>query len=236
MGEAPADRAGAGQLPGGVELRFGADGLVPAVVQDARSGRVLMVAYMNREALARTVATGDTWFWSRSRQALWHKGESSGAYQRVCRISADCDGDALLVEVVQEGGGACHTGAYSCFHRPVLGGPQGGAGHEGGGAPGAGVLESLEAVIRERRARPEPGSYTAYLFREGLDKILKKVGEEAAEVVIAAKGSDLRRITEEAADLVYHLSVLLVERGLGWGDVLQVLERRRQGAPGAGPG
>lgn len=182
--------------------------LIPAIVRDARTGAVLTLAYMNEESLARTRETGQTWFWSRSRQELWHKGATSGNTQRVVHIAEDCDGDALVV-TVEPDGPACHTGAKSCFR----------------GVPPL-PLERLMNVLRSRfEERPE-GSYSTYLFNQGRDKILKKIGEEATEVVIAAKGQGRERIISEIADLTFHLSVLMVDEGIDWGDVTAELESR----------
>lgn len=200
-------------------------GLIPAVVQDARTGEVLTLAWMNRESLARTLETGETWFWSRSRQALWHKGETSGNVQRVATLGADCDLDALVVRVTPAGP-ACHTGARTCFHRPVDGAPT---------APGEPTVESLgaaldglmETIARRKVDLPE-GSYTTYLFRAGLNKVLKKVGEEATEVVIAAKEPDDEALAGEVADLLYHVSVLLAARGLSPEQVARKLAERRK--------
>lgn len=194
------------------EVRFDADGLIPAVVQDVDTGLVLTVAYMNAESLGLTLKTGETWFYSRSRKALWHKGETSGNTQRVREIAADCDGDALLV-LVEPRGPACHTGAESCF-----------SASSGGGS--GGILERLEQRVREREALRPEGSYTTYLFEKGLDKILKKVGEETAEVIIAAKNRSGPELRYETADLLYHLAVLLREQGLSWSEVLAELESR----------
>ena len=193
------------------KAKFGADGLIPAVVQDARTREVLTVAYMNKEALQLTIERGETYFWSRSRQQLWHKGETSGNSQKVTKISLDCDDDAVLVEV-EPLGPACHTGAYSCF----------------GAEPGIeGVLQDLYSVVEERKAKRPEGSYTTYLFNSGLDKILKKVGEEATETIIAAKNDD-GRLPSETADLLYHLIVLLVERGVTLDEINRELKERRQ--------
>ncbi len=192
------------------KARFGADGLIPAVVQDAHTREVLTVAYMNKEALQLTIEKNETHFWSRSRQQLWHKGETSGNYQKVTKVSLDCDDDAVLVEV-EPAGPACHTGSYSCFGvEPEL----------------EGVLQELYAVIAERKERRPEGSYTTYLFNSGLDKILKKVGEEATETVIAAKNDD-GRLPSETADLLYHLIVLLVERGVALEEIAKELKGRR---------
>lgn len=189
-------------------VTFDANGLIPAIVRDAKSGAVLTLAYMNEESLAKTRATGETWFWSRSRNELWHKGATSGNTQRVVHIAEDCDGDALVVSV-EPAGPACHTGAVSCFADvPRL------------------PLDRLMSVLRDRHEKRPEKSYSAYLFNEGRDKILKKVGEEATEVVIAGKGQDRDRLISELADLVYHLSVLMVDEGTSWEDVYDELERR----------
>jgi len=182
--------------------------LTPAIVRDAKSGAILTLAYMSDESLAKTRETGETWFWSRSRNELWHKGATSGNTQRVIHIASDCDHDALVV-TVEPNGPACHTGAVSCFSDiPPL------------------PLDRLMTVLRSRfEDRPE-GSYSASLFTRGRDVILKKIGEEATEVVIAAKGQGRERMISEIADLVFHLSVLMTEEGIGWGDVYGELERR----------
>ena len=193
------------------DLRFDANGLIPAIIRDARSGAILTLAYMNEEALRRTEESGETWLWSRSRNELWHKGATSGNTQRVVDVAPDCDRDALVVSVVPAGP-ACHTGAASCFADVP---------------PPALDLDTLMAVLRDRHARRPEGSYSAYLFNEGRDKILKKIGEEATEVVIAAKGESPERLVSEIADLVYHLSVLMVEAGVGWEEVGRELGRRR---------
>ena len=195
-------------------LKFDERGLIPAIVQDARTREVLTLAYMNAESLARTIETGQTWFWSRSRNELWHKGETSGNTQTVVALHSDCDNDALVV-LVDPAGPACHTGARSCFDTTLANEDLGG------------LLNTLYALIESReRERPE-GSYTTYLFNSGLDKILKKVGEESAETIIAAKNDDDTRLTAEVADLVYHLLVLLVERGVSLDQIRQELASRR---------
>jgi phosphoribosyl-AMP cyclohydrolase / phosphoribosyl-ATP pyrophosphohydrolase len=203
------------------DVRFDERGLVPAVVQDARTREVLTLAYMNEESLRRTLSEGETWFWSRSRSELWHKGATSGHTQRVVEVRLDCDSDALVV-LVEPRGPACHTGAVSCFG--------------GEGAPRASgvgpVLEELYAVVEGRRCEMPEGSYTTYLFEKGLNKILKKIGEEAAETIIAAKDEDLAALTSETADLVYHLLVLMVERGLTLDALGGELARRRGGKDG----
>ena len=197
--------------------KFGADGLISAIVQDARTREVLTVAYMNKEALQLTLEQRETHFWSRSRQQLWHKGETSGNSQKVLKVSLDCDQDAVLVEV-EPRGPACHTGAYSCF----------------GAEPEIeGVLQELYALIEQRKEQRPEGSYTTYLFNSGLDKILKKVGEEATETIVAAKNTD-GRLVPETADLIYHLLVLLVERGVTLDEVWRELKARRNSPPKSG--
>lgn len=198
------------------ELRFNEDGLIPAIVQDAASKEVLTLAYMNKESYEKTLETKETWFYSRSRQALWHKGETSGNTQAVKGIRYDCDQDALLV-LVEPSGPACHTGSYSCFTKEQT---------EEQAADRFGIMNELERVIAERQAEMPEGAYTTYLFREGVDKILKKVGEEASEVIIAAKNRDHEELKWEAADLLYHLLVLLREQSLPLDDVLDVLKKR----------
>lgn len=198
------------------KAKFGADGLIPAVVQDAHTREVLTVAYMNKEALRLTLDRGETYLWSRSRQQLWHKGETSGNSQKVTKVSLDCDNDAVLVEV-EPLGPACHTGAYSCFGvEPAI----------------EGVLRELYSVIQKRKEQRPEGSYTTYLFNSGLDKILKKVGEEATETIVAAKNDD-GRLPSETADLLYHLMVLLVERGVTLDEISRELKERRQPQKGA---
>ncbi|MDL2029429.1 bifunctional phosphoribosyl-AMP cyclohydrolase/phosphoribosyl-ATP diphosphatase HisIE [Bacillus subtilis] len=198
------------------ELRFNEDGLIPAIVQDAASKEVLTLAYMNKESYEKTLETKETWFYSRSRQALWHKGETSGNTQAVKGIRYDCDQDALIV-LVEPSGPACHTGSYSCFMKEQT---------EEQTAGRFGIMNELERVIAERQAEMPEGAYTTYLFREGVDKILKKVGEEASEVIIAAKNRDREELKWEAADLLYHLLVLLREQALPLDDVLDVLKKR----------
>jgi phosphoribosyl-ATP pyrophosphohydrolase/phosphoribosyl-AMP cyclohydrolase len=206
------------------DLRFDEQGLIPVVVQDASTRQVLMLAYMNAESLNKTLETHETWFWSRSRYCLWHKGETSGNTQRVVDVRLDCDCDALTVLVVPQGP-ACHTGAQSCFHNDI--------GYDGSIEKDAEqeatlgeVLNRLYAVVESRkRERPED-SYTTYLFNQGLDKILKKVGEESAETIIAAKNDDREALVKESSDLLYHMIVLLVERGLSLQEVSAELRER----------
>jgi phosphoribosyl-ATP pyrophosphohydrolase/phosphoribosyl-AMP cyclohydrolase len=212
------------------ELRFDERGLVPAVVQDARTREVLTLAYMNAESLNKTVETKETWFWSRSRSQLWHKGETSGHTQRVVEVLVDCDRDALVV-LVEPAGPACHTGARSCFNNLLESAGEGGVGQLELETKDLGVvLRELYQLIESRRLERPEGSYTTYLFDAGLDKILKKVGEEASETIIAAKNDDRLALTNEAADLLYHLLVLMVERGLSLSDVGdELLQRKGKG-------
>ncbi len=204
-------------------VRFGADGLVPAIVQDAVDGAVLMVAYMNRESLALSLQTGRTWFYSRSRQCLWQKGETSGHHQYIREVLTDCDQDALLVKVDQVGV-ACHEGYRSCFFRQLA--PAGEQPAEC--APAGDILDLLFAVIRDRQQTLPENSYTAHLFRKGIDRIVQKVGEEAVEVVIAGKNRDRDEVINESADLVYHLLVLLAECGVGLDEIRAKLAERRR--------
>ena len=202
-------------------LKFDDNGLIPAIVQDAVTREVLTLAYMNAESLARTLETNETWFWSRSRKELWHKGETSGHTQRVIELIADCDNDAVVV-LVEPAGPACHTGARSCFGDTAVI-DQLNLGN---------VLEQLYGLVRERElARPEK-SYTTYLFNEGLDKILKKVGEESTETIVAAKNDAIEPLVSEVSDLLYHLIVLLVARGVSLEQIRDELAKRR-GSGGA---
>ncbi|ASF56598.1 bifunctional phosphoribosyl-AMP cyclohydrolase/phosphoribosyl-ATP pyrophosphatase protein [Bacillus velezensis M27] len=196
------------------ELRFDEAGLIPAIIQDAASKEVLTLAYMNRESYEKTIETKETWFYSRSRGELWHKGATSGNTQKVKAIRYDCDQDALVV-LAEPSGPACHKGSYSCFST-----------EKADAQDRFGILNELESVIAKRQAEMPDGAYTTYLFREGIDKILKKVGEEAAEVIIAAKNRDHEELKWEAADLLYHLLVLLREQSLPLDDVLDVLAKR----------
>jgi phosphoribosyl-ATP pyrophosphohydrolase/phosphoribosyl-AMP cyclohydrolase len=209
------------------DMNFDAAGLIPAVVQDARTRRVLMLAYMNAKSLRKTLETRETWFWSRSRSSLWHKGETSGNTQRVVDVFLDCDGDALTVLVVPNGP-ACHTGAESCFHNEIQEAGAFEPAAVAGSANLAQVLQSLYALVESRKRERPVGSYTTYLFDQGLDKILKKVGEESAETIIAAKNDDRTALGKEGADLLYHLVVLLVERGVSLEEVGDELVSRRK--------
>ena len=192
------------------DIKFDERGLAPAIVQDARTRRVLMLAWVSAESLRRTMETGETWFWSRSRSRLWHKGETSGNTQRVVEVLQDCDNDTLLM-MVEPRGPACNTGAISCFDKAAA---SDGANLEVN-KPGLGeTLNDLFALVESRKQERPQGSYTTYLFDQGLDKILKKLGEESSETIIAAKNEDRAALVGETADLLYHLIVLLVERGL----------------------
>ena len=197
------------------DLKFDEKGLIPAVVVDSVSKKVLTVAYMNRESLEITMEKGLTCFYSRSRQELWLKGETSGNYQHVVSITADCDNDALVV-VVEPDGPACHTGAESCFHNPLW---------ESESLKEF-SLEGLVKLIEGRKKEKTEGSYTTYLFEKGLDKILKKVGEECTEVIIAAKGDDKRETIYEIADLAYHTLVLMIQMGISLEDIHRELASR----------
>ena len=221
--DAPSPPRGTDGLPRLESVRWDEDGLVPAIVQDAVRGDVLMLAWMSRESLALTLEEGRTVFWSRSRGALWRKGETSGNVQRVRDVRLDCDGDTLLVTVDQAGGGACHTGRRSCFFRPF---EAGSGGREADGNLPGGALASLARRIEARKSADPATSWTARLHAEGIDAILKKVGEEATETVLAAKGGDRSRIVGETADLWFHTLVMLANFGLGPEDVLGELDRR----------
>ncbi|MFS0574736.1 bifunctional phosphoribosyl-AMP cyclohydrolase/phosphoribosyl-ATP diphosphatase HisIE [Sporosarcina sp. 179-K 3D1 HS] len=197
-------------------LKFDENGLIPAIVQDDQTGNVLMLAYMNQEALQKTLETKETWFYSRSRQELWNKGATSGNKQTVKRISIDCDQDTILLQVNPQGP-ACHTGETTCFYTKIF-------------EEEASIREVVQEVaeeIRVRKDNPVEGSYTTYLFREGLDKVLKKVGEESTEVVIGAKNHDKEEVTNELADLVYHSLVMMEILDVTIEDVKTVLRKRR---------
>ena len=197
------------------ELKFDEKGLIPAVVADAATREVLTLAYMNAESLRITMERGLTCFWSRSRQELWLKGETSGNYQHVVSITADCDRDALLV-LVEPDGPACHMGTFSCFSNPLW---QSEELHDF-------TLQGLMELIEGRKTDPREGSYTSYLFEKGLDKILKKVGEESAEVIIAAKAEDKKETVYELADLAYHAMVLMAQAGISLEEVRKELASR----------
>ena len=221
-------------------LRWNEAGLIPAVAQDWLDGAVLMVAWMNRQALERTLASGEVHYWSRSRQELWHKGATSGHLQKLRGLRYDCDADVLLLTIEQQGEVACHTGARSCFYGEGVGEgggePRGGevAAPSSGGPnaplPPADVCTELSRVIEGRRDQPEPGSYTNRLLEGGDNRILKKIGEESAEFVMACKDDNAAEIAGEAADILFHLQVALAHHGVPWRRVQEVLAQRR-GAP-----
>jgi phosphoribosyl-AMP cyclohydrolase / phosphoribosyl-ATP pyrophosphohydrolase len=218
----------------GVEsLRFGPDGLLPAVVQDARTREVLMVAFMTREALEKTLETGQAWFWSRGRQELWHKGATSGNYLNVRQVRRNCEDNSLLL-LAEPQGPTCHTGARTCYYRTLDGTPSGAPIADGPEAP-AGTLDWLFAVLESRRGEPPESSYTARLLSEGVDRIGRKIGEEAAEVIIAAKNRAPDELAAETGDLWYHSLVLLLEAGMTPESVYRVLrQRHRQKSDSAG--
>jgi phosphoribosyl-ATP pyrophosphohydrolase/phosphoribosyl-AMP cyclohydrolase len=200
------------------QIRYNEQGLVPAIAQDYLDGTVLMMAWMNREALQKTLETGEGWYWSRSRQELWHKGATSGHLQRVKSIRYDCDSDALLLSIEQVGDVACHTGERSCFHQ-TNGTIQ---------APPADTLSQVFEVICHRRDHPNPDSYTCKLFEGGDNKILKKIGEESVEVVMAFKDDEKDAIAGEVADLLYHTLVALAHHQVDIRDVYRKLQERRR--------
>ena len=201
-------------------IKFNDQGLVPAIAQDAATGEVLMLAWMNEESLRLTLETGWATYFSRSRQQLWKKGETSGHTQRVLGVKYDCDGDAILLTVEQTGP-ACHTGARSCFFNDLM------TPDEDDLPATAAILEQVYAVIADRKEHPQEGSYTNYLLGKGIEKICKKLGEEASESIIAAMKNNREEVTYEAADLLYHLLVLLYDRGVTPADVWAELARRR---------
>lgn len=200
------------------QIRFNEQGLVPAIAQDYLDGTVLMLAWMNRESLEKTLETGDAWYWSRSRQELWHKGATSGHLQKVQTLRYDCDSDAILLTVEQVGDIACHTGERSCFHQ-VDGGKS---------LPPGDVLSDLFKVICDRRDHPQDNSYTSKLFQGGDNQILKKIGEETAEVVMACKDDQPEAIASEVADLLYHTLVALAHHQVDLREVYLKLHSRRR--------
>lgn len=202
-----------------VKIKFDDKGLVPVVVQDVKTNAVLMLAYMNEESILKTLQSGKMTYFSRSRNKLWEKGETSGNFQKLHDLKLDCDGDTMLALVSQHGP-ACHTGNYTCFFTKMFG--------EGGYSGGYGIIDELYSVIKSRYDDPVEGSYTNYLLEKGLDKILKKVGEESAEVIIAAKNGSSEEIVCETSDLIYHLLVMLFDRGLEPSAIMAELEKRRK--------
>ncbi|WP_368503324.1 bifunctional phosphoribosyl-AMP cyclohydrolase/phosphoribosyl-ATP diphosphatase HisIE [Alkalihalophilus sp. As8PL] len=203
------------------KIKFDERGLVPAIVQDATSKEVLTLAYMNKESLEKSMETRETWFYSRSREELWHKGATSGNTQTIADMRYDCDADALVV-LVTPAGPACHKGYYTCFSDSLFGE------NVRTNPTRFAILDELEQVIAQREAEMPEGAYTTYLFEKGVDKILKKVGEEAGEVIIAAKNRDPEELKWEVADLLYHVLVLLREQKLPLDEVLSVLEERHK--------
>lgn len=201
------------------KIKWDSAGLVPAIVQDAQSKEVLTLAYMNEVSLQKTLETKETWFWSRSRGELWHKGATSGNTQKVVELKLDCDGDAIVV-LVEPTGPACHTGETTCFNEVIV------ANESKSGS--LAILRELENTIKERQQEMPEGAYTTYLFEKGVDKVLKKVGEEAAEVIIAAKNRDREELKWETADLLYHTLVLLREQDVSLNEVLAVLNERHK--------
>ena len=209
-------------------LKLDEKGLIPVIVQDDVTSEVLMMAYMNRESLNKSLETGLAYYYSRSRQELWLKGETSGHYQHIKDICVDCDGDTLLIKIKQDGV-ACHTGNTSCFYRKIdingeLHIPQVDTSYN----KKSNILEDLYAIIADRRINPKIASYTNYLFEKGIDKILKKVGEESAEVIIAAKNPLNNELKYEISDLIYHLLVLMVDRNLKLEEIFKELESRKK--------
>ena len=200
------------------KVRYNEQGLVPAIAQDYLDGTVLMLAWMNQESLSKTLATGEVWYWSRSRQELWHKGATSGHFQKLKGIRYDCDSDALLVTIEQTGDIACHKGERSCFHQ---------IDHSKSAPPGD-TLSELFKIISDRKEHPVPESYTCKLYEGGDNKILKKIGEEAAEVVMACKDDDPKQIVGEVADLFYHSLVALAYHNVNLRDVYKKLQERRR--------
>ncbi len=203
------------------KIRFNDKGLVPAIAQDYLDGTVLMLAWMNADALQKTLETGEVWYWSRSRQELWHKGATSGHIQKVKGLRYDCDSDAMLVTIEQVGDIACHTGERSCFHQAEKGGDAVVA------APPADTLSQVFTVIRDRKLNPQPGSYTNQLFAGGDNKILQKIGEEAVEVVMACKDDAPDEIAGEVADLLYHTLVAIAHHDVDLKAVYRKLQSRR---------
>lgn len=206
------------------DFKLNEQGLITVVTQDYFNGQVLMVAYMNEEAFDKTMKTKKAHYYSRSRNSLWLKGETSGHYQSVKEIYLDCDNDTLLLKVIQEGV-ACHTGRSSCFYQKID--METSNITELDRFKSADILKGVYEVISDRKLNPKEGSYTNYLFDKGIDKILKKVGEETAEVIIGAKNEGKEEIVYEISDLIYHLSVLMVEKGATWDDIYNELEDRR---------
>jgi phosphoribosyl-ATP pyrophosphohydrolase/phosphoribosyl-AMP cyclohydrolase len=195
------------------DLKFNSDGLIPAIVQDHFTNKVLMLAYMNQESLKISIEEGKTCFYSRSRNKLWRKGETSGNFQEIVSIKTDCDRDTLLIDVIKNGP-ACHTGSETCFFESIKEGEE------------AFSYEGLYKMLLDRKLNKKDGSYTTYLFEKGIDKILKKVGEECTEVIIGAKGGDKEETVFEIADLLYHITVMMIEMGISLDEVTKELAKR----------
>lgn len=208
-------------------VKYDAAGLVPVIAQDYHSKKVRMLAYMNEEALKKTLETGKVHYYSRSRQGLWLKGETSSHYQYLKSISIDCDGDTLLLQIEQAGGISCHTGNASCFYRELKDEVTVAEREEETLQGENNMLSELYEVVMDRKQNPKEGSYTNYLFDKGLNKMLKKVGEECTEVVIAAKDEDKGELAFEISDLMYHLTVMMAEKGLSWDEVAVELNKRK---------
>ena len=203
-------------------LHFDKNGLIPAIAQDWVDGSILMMAWMNKESLTKTLASGEVHYWSRSREELWHKGKTSGHFQKLKGIMADCDSDTLLLSIEQVGSISCHTGKRSCFFKDL-------ETNQDCPYPPSDACSELFKVIENRKIQPEEGSYTNSLLEEGKNKILKKIGEETAEFIMACTDENPISVTNEAADLVFHLQVALAQQNVSWTEVLEVLAKRRGG-------
>ena len=201
-------------------LHFDRNGLIPAIAQDWVDGSILMMAWMNKESLIKTLESGEVHYWSRSRKELWHKGKTSGHFQKLKSIRTDCDADTILLSIEQVGSIACHTGKRSCFFKDL-------ETNQEYLYPPSDACSELFKVIENRKIHPEEGSYTNSLLKEGNNKILKKIGEESAEFIMACKDKDLISVANEAADLVFHLQVALAHQNVSWTEVLKVLVKRR---------
>ena len=203
-------------------LHFDKNGLIPAIAQDWVDGSILMMAWMNKESITKTLESGEVHYWSRSRKELWHKGKTSGHFQKLKGIRTDCDLDTLLLTIEQVGGISCHTGKRSCFFHDLQT-------NQERSNPSSDACTELFNVIEKRKTNPEEGSYTNSLFNDGNNKILKKIGEESAEFIMACKDNEPISITNEAADLIFHLQVALAHQNVSWTEVLKVLVKRRGG-------
>ena len=208
-------------------LHFDQNGLIPAIAQDWVDGSILMMAWMNKESLIKTLESGEVHYWSRSRKELWHKGKTSGHFQKLKGIRTDCDLDAILLSIEQVGSIACHTGKRSCFFKDL-------ETNQENLSPPSDACSELFRVIENRKSNPEKGSYTNSLLQDGNNKILKKIGEETAEFIMACKDKDPASVSNEAADLIFHLQVALSHQNVSWAEVLKVLVNRR-GAPRRNP-